>query len=71
MLFAAGLITGEALVGIFMAIPIVLSGDGEVLAISTLFGADVNPFGGTPGLIVVGGIAYMMYRIAAGKRKAG
>ncbi len=71
MLFAAGLITGEALVGIFMAIPIVLSGDGEVLAISTLFGADVNPFGGTPGLIVVGGIAYMMYRVAAGKRKTG
>jgi putative OPT family oligopeptide transporter len=31
-LFAAGLITGEALVGIFMAIPIVMSGDPGVLA---------------------------------------
>ncbi len=69
MLFAAGLITGEALVGILMAIPIVLSGDGEVLAISTLFGAEVSPFGGVPGLIVVGMVAYMMYRIAAGKGK--
>lgn len=69
MLFAAGLITGEALVGILMAIPIVLTGDGEVLAISTLFGAEVSPFGGVPGLIVVGMVAYMMYRIAAGKGK--
>ncbi len=32
LLFAAGLITGEALVGILMAIPIVLTGDAGVLA---------------------------------------
>jgi putative OPT family oligopeptide transporter len=32
VLFAAGLITGEALIGIFMAIPIVASGNPDVLA---------------------------------------
>jgi putative OPT family oligopeptide transporter len=33
MLFAAGLITGEALMGIFMAIPIVAAGKGDILAL--------------------------------------
>jgi hypothetical protein len=33
MLFAAGLITGEALIGIALAVPIVVSGDSEVLAL--------------------------------------
>ena len=33
LLFAAGLITGEALVGIFMAAPIVLTGNPDVLAL--------------------------------------
>ncbi|MEC9375273.1 MAG: oligopeptide transporter, OPT family [Pseudomonadota bacterium] len=33
ILFAAGLITGEAMVGILVAIPIVLSGDPSILAI--------------------------------------
>ena len=32
ILFAAGLITGEALIGIFMAIPIVATGNPDVLA---------------------------------------
>ena len=33
ILFAAGLITGEALMGIFIAIPIVMSGRADVLAL--------------------------------------
>ena len=33
VLFSAGLITGEALMGIFIAIPIVVVGSGEVLAL--------------------------------------
>ena len=60
MLFAAGLITGEALIGIFMAVPIVLSGDANVLA-AGWHGSSVF------GLIVVAGLALAMYRIATNK----
>ncbi|MGD9257782.1 MAG: oligopeptide transporter, OPT family, partial [Gammaproteobacteria bacterium] len=58
ILAAAGLITGEALVGIFLAIPIVLSGRPDVLAISD------EPLGGAPGLLVMAGIAIWVYRVA-------
>lgn len=62
MLTAAGLITGEALLGIFLAVPIVITGEREVLAVAA------EPFGGTPGLIVVAFIAYWMYRAASRQR---
>jgi putative OPT family oligopeptide transporter len=58
VLTAAGLITGEALLGIFLAVPIVISGQPDVLAISD------EPLGGTPGLMIVAGIAVWMYRTA-------
>lgn len=60
LLFAAGLITGEALIGILMAIPIVLSGDPDVFAL---------PFDLTPavGLLVVLGVAVALFRVAAPK----
>ena len=57
MLFAAGLITGEALMGIFIAIPIVMSGRADVLALPAGL-----QFGGWLGLLVVGGLALMLYR---------
>jgi putative OPT family oligopeptide transporter len=47
LLFASGLITGEALIGILMAIPIVLSGKADVLAIVP------NPIGTWPGIILL------------------
>ncbi len=60
LLFASGLITGEALVGILMAIPIVITGNADVLAL-------VNaPLGGVPGVILLAGVAYLLYRSAAG-----
>lgn len=59
ILAAAGLITGEALVGIFLAIPIVVSGKPDVLAISD------EPLGGAPGLLVMAAIAIWVYRVAA------
>jgi putative OPT family oligopeptide transporter len=40
LLFAAGLITGEALVGIVMAAPIVLTGNPDVLALPSLWQLD-------------------------------
>ena len=63
MLFAAGLITGEALVGILMAIPIVQSGDADVFALG-----ESMQFGGTLGLVVVGLVSVWMYRVAAAKQ---
>ena len=63
MLFAAGLITGEALVGILMAIPIVKSGDADVFALS-----ESMQFGGTMGLVIVGAVSVWMYKVAAAKQ---
>jgi putative OPT family oligopeptide transporter len=57
MLFAAGLITGEALMGIFIAIPIVTSGRADVIALP-----EALQFGGWLGLLVVGWLALMLYR---------
>ena len=62
MLFAAGLITGEALVGILMAIPIVKSGDPDVFALS-----ESLQFGGSVGLVIIAMVCYWMYRVAAAK----
>jgi len=58
MLFAAGLITGEALMGIFIAIPIVTSGQADVLALPAGL-----QFGGWLGLLIVGWLAVMLYRV--------
>ena len=62
ILFAAGLITGEALMGIFIAIPIVMAGRADVLAL----GAGLQ-FGEPLGLAVVAALAYWLYR--AGSRR--
>jgi putative OPT family oligopeptide transporter len=62
VLFAAGLITGEALMGIFIAIPIVMSGSADVLAL----GADLQ-FGEWLGLAVVGALALLLYRVGASR----
>jgi putative OPT family oligopeptide transporter len=58
MLFAAGLITGEALMGILIAIPIVTTGRADVLALP-----EGLQFGGWLGLLVVGWLAVMLYRV--------
>jgi putative OPT family oligopeptide transporter len=65
MLFAAGLITGEALIGILMAIPIVISGDRDVLAATPEL-----QFGGWLGLVIVGGLGWLLFRtvVRAGSR---
>ncbi len=51
LLFASGLITGEALMGVLLAIPIVLASDQKVLAVAA------EPLGGWPGLLLLAGIA--------------
>jgi putative OPT family oligopeptide transporter len=58
MLFAAGLITGEALMGILIAIPIVTSGRADVIALPAGL-----QFGGWLGLAIVGWLALTLYRV--------
>jgi putative OPT family oligopeptide transporter len=59
VLFSAGLITGEALVGIVMAIPIVASGKADVLALP----ASLH-LGQWLGLVMLSVIAWLLYRTA-------
>jgi putative OPT family oligopeptide transporter len=60
MLFAAGLITGEALIGIFMAVPIVATGDPNVIALPFSVPQIV-------GLLVVVAVGAALYRVAQAK----
>jgi putative OPT family oligopeptide transporter len=57
MLFAAGLITGEALVGVAVAIIIVATGKGEPIALPEAF-----QFGGWLGFLLMMGLMYILYR---------
>ncbi len=55
----SGLITGEALMGIFIAIPIVVAGSADVLRLD-----DAWHFGGWLGLLMLTGVAVLLYRSA-------
>lgn len=57
ILFAAGLITGEALIGIAMAIPIVVYGRADVLA---FWGIHEGNF---PGIVCLALVAFLLYRV--------
>jgi hypothetical protein len=57
VLFAAGLITGEAILGILLAIPIVLSNGKNPLDLKR------GPFA-WPGVLLVLLVLYVLYRIA-------
>ncbi|HZV37617.1 MAG TPA: oligopeptide transporter, OPT family [Pseudoxanthomonas sp.] len=57
VLFSAGLITGEALMGILIAIPIVVSERADVLALPEQF-----HFGQYAGLIVLAVVGWLIYR---------
>ncbi|HKK27372.1 MAG TPA: oligopeptide transporter, OPT family [Gemmatimonadota bacterium] len=61
LLLSSGLITGEALVGIFMAIPIVVAGRSDVLAFWGVHGSAL------PGLVLLALVVWGMYRVAAPK----
>ncbi|MFQ5701671.1 MAG: OPT family oligopeptide transporter [Acidobacteriota bacterium] len=62
MLLSSGLITGEALVGIGLAIPIVLAGDADVLAV-----VGVHE-GAWPGALLLLLMLFGLYRFSAPKR---
>jgi putative OPT family oligopeptide transporter len=59
-LFSAGLITGEALTGILIAIPIVVSGRADVLALP-----ESLHFGQFVGLVVLVVVGWLLYRSGA------
>ena len=64
MLFAAGLITGEALMGIVIAIPIVVAGRADVLALPAGLRIGESAAGEWIGLAVLALLAYWLYRTA-------
>lgn len=55
LLFASGLITGEALIGIFLAIPVAIYGTSDFMAILE------DPLGSGPGLLIVGLVTFWLY----------
>lgn len=61
MLISSGLITGEALVGILMAIPIVLAGRSDVLAFLGVHDLAL------PGILLLLGLFYLIYRTCTGR----
>ncbi|HVI26152.1 MAG TPA: oligopeptide transporter, OPT family [Xanthomonadaceae bacterium] len=65
-LFSAGLITGEALTGILIAIPIVASGRADVLAAPAQL-----QFGQWVGLGVLAVVAWLLYRTGARRNALG
>ena len=62
VLFSAGLITGEALMGIAIAIPIVVSERADVLALPAQF-----HFGQFVGLMVLAVVGWLLYRTSGSK----
>jgi len=66
VLFSAGLITGEALMGIVIAIPIVVSGSADVLALPERL--QPGAWGGWLGLAALAVIASLLYRAAGSQR---
>jgi putative OPT family oligopeptide transporter len=69
VLFAAGLITGEALMGILIALPIVITNDAEVLALPAAL--QTGEWGELLGLVLVGLIAWILYRTVKREAAAG
>ncbi len=61
LLFAAGLITGEAMLGILLAIPIVLVGRADALAFWGTHGET------WPGVLLLALVMFFLFRVASGK----
>jgi hypothetical protein len=62
VLFAAGLITGEALMGIGLALPIALTGFWPSLSNDPFALFHTPPLGPWPGVLMLSVIAFLLYR---------
>jgi putative OPT family oligopeptide transporter len=69
LLYSAGLITGEALLGILLAFPIALSALWPGLSPDPFTLFEAPPFGGWPGLVIMAFVGWLLYRIATGPSK--
>jgi putative OPT family oligopeptide transporter len=68
LLFAAGLVTGEALMGITLAVPVALSGFWPGISADPLRLFSDAPAGAWPGLLVIILISGLLYRFATQNR---
>src|SRR2546427_244440 len=64
LLFAAGLVTGEALMGILLAVPIALTALWPTLGADPFQLFETPPLGGWPGLLVLAAVAVLLHRTA-------
>src|SRR5712691_9333566 len=67
LLFAAGLVTGEALMGILLAVPIALTGLWPTLVADPFQLFETPPLGGWPGLVVLAAVAVLLHRTATAR----
>lgn len=65
LLCAAGLITGEALMGILLAVPVALTGVWPALGTDPLQVFKIPPLGPWPGVLVLGLVAAVLLRAGA------
>ncbi len=66
LLFAAGLVTGEALMGIFLALPIAIVSFWPSIGVDPLRLFDSPPLGAWPGVLMIAAAAVLLFR--AGRR---
>lgn len=65
LLYAAGLITGEALIGILLALPLMIREFTPWKSIPTEFTLfDTAPLGPWPGVLLLAGVVYLLYKVA-------
>ena len=65
LLFASGLITGEALIGIFLALPLMIKEFTPWKSIPTEFNiVETPPFEAWPGVVLLAMVVYLLYRVA-------
>jgi hypothetical protein len=70
LLFSAGLITGEALMGILLAMPIALGAFWPGVNPDPFVLFDRPPYGGWPGLLIVTLVGAVLYRVATDARRS-
>ncbi len=72
LLYASGLITGEALVGIFLALPLMIKEFSPWKSIPTEYALFATPpFGPWPGVILLAVVIYLLYNVAQRNRSDG
>ncbi len=67
VLIAAGLITGEALIGILLALPIVFADNPSFMQIGSWSSMSNDPLGAWPGIVMMGLLCMWLYKAASKK----